>query len=69
MYMYGRTRVYLNDCLPYYILAFASEIANLLIAFASHKARKVRYEYDTIAFPVIANTVELAIRNSYGTCI
>ena len=40
-----------------YILPFASEIANLLIAFASDEARKVRFKLDTIAFLIIVNTI------------
>ena len=42
----------------YFVLSFASEIVNLLIAFASHEARKVCYKQDTIAFPIIVNTME-----------
>ena len=46
----------------YCILSFASEIANLLIAFASPEAPEVRYKQDTIVFPTIPNTIET--RNS-----
>ena len=46
--------VWFNYC----VLSFASEIVSLLIAFASHAARKVPYKWDTIAFPIITNTIE-----------
>ena len=41
----------------YCVLSFASENTNLLITFADHQACEVRHKY-TIAFPIIANTVE-----------
>ena len=44
----------------YCVLSFASESANLLISLASHEARKVYYtcKQNTIAFPIIVNTIE-----------
>ena len=53
---------FLIACFNFCVLSFASEIANLLIAFAFFKGRKVRYKKDTIAFPIIVNTIET--RNS-----
>ena len=55
-YIYCRTCfiAWFNHC----VLSFASEIVNLIIAFASHKACKVHYKSDTIVFPTIANMIE-----------
>ena len=54
-YTVGRVLIMWFD---YCILSFTSEIANLLVAFVSHEARKVRFKQDTIAIPIIANTAE-----------